>query len=193
MSTYATFNPADINANLSLIGGNLTVTWNSGSWGSVRSTISKTSGKWYWEYVFSASAANEHLGGFAKSTADITTYIGSDANGWSYYSKNTSSKVNNGSFTAYGTTYTTETIGVALDIDGGTVEFFKNNVSQGVAFSSGITGAMYAAISLVEAGTVTANFGATTLTYTPPSGFNAGLFDGTVTVLPHKTLIGVGI
>jgi len=91
---------------------------------------------------------------------------------------NTATKGHSGSYTLYGATYTAgDIIGIALDMDGGTVTFYKNNTSQGQAFS-GITGTVFATAG--SGGTTTglvANFGATTLTYTPPSGYNAGLYN----------------
>lgn len=50
-TTYATWNPADKSADITLSLGNLKATQTTSSWDSVRSTIGKTSGKWYWEYT----------------------------------------------------------------------------------------------------------------------------------------------
>lgn len=42
-------------------------------------------------------------------------------------------------------------IAVQLDFGGGTIEFFKNGLSQGIAFTN-LTGTVYAAVSLTATG-----------------------------------------
>lgn len=175
--TYATWNPADKWANITLSGGNLTATTTAAAWDAVRTTISKSSGKWYFE--MSITANNLGICGIGKSTATLASYLGSDANWYGYYS--TWQKSNSG-LSAYWATYTTsDVIGVAMDMDAGQITFYKNNVSQGVAFT-GITGSLFGMCSVINSGgtnSITANFWATALTYSPPAGFNAWLYTGT--------------
>lgn len=173
--TYATWNPSDKGTNLTLSGGNLTATVGAGG-GAVRSTIGKSSGKWYWEVTRNAGGTDCVIG-IANSSAGLNAAIGLDANGWGYIGSN-GNKLNNSSSVAYGATYaSTDVIGVALDMDAGTVVFYKNNVSQGTAYT-GLTGTIFAAFGTGNTGdNVTANFGATALTYSPPGGFNAGLYN----------------
>ena len=64
----------------------------------------------------------------------------------------------------------------ALDLDAGTITFYKNNVSQGVAFS-GISGTILAAASVQNTSSAKADFGASTFVYSPPIGFNAGWYN----------------
>ena len=61
-------------------------------------------------------------------------YLGVDSDhGYGYYG---SGNKFNGR-TSYGDSYTTgDTIGIALDLDARTLTFYKNGVSQGVAYSS---------------------------------------------------------
>ena len=178
-TTYATWNPSDKGACITLSGGNL-VAVASSDYCLVRSTISKTSGKWYWEYTLTALKGGP-LVGVATGAANINNYVGSDAAGWSWYSDTgTSNKWNNNVSATYSTIYATgDVVGVALDMDGGTITMYKNGVSQGPMYT-GLSGTMYAAItpSVLGGGdTITTNFGATTLAYTPPAGFCAGLVD----------------
>lgn len=173
--TYATWNPSDKGSSLTLSGGNLTVTASSGI-EMVRSTIGKSSGKWYWEIGQYGSASNNYLEGIANLSAPVTNYGGSNANSWAYYGNN-GTKYVSASPAAYGASFTSgHTIGVALDMDAGTVTFYKNNVSQGVAFT-GLTGTIYAQVSGgSEPCTYVTNFGASAFVYAPPSGYNAGLY-----------------
>ena len=54
--SYATWNPSDKSAYISLSGGDLTISSSSApNYANIRSTLSKTSGKWYWETTYSAT------------------------------------------------------------------------------------------------------------------------------------------
>lgn len=170
--TYTTWNPSDKIAGTVLSNGNLTTTQ-----GLVRSIAGKSSGKWYWEISFSGTATFMVVG-IAKSAWPIATaaFVGDDSNSWGYYTNG--NKYTGGAPTAYdGTGYNNSAIiGVALDMDAGTLTFYKNGASQGTAFT-GLSGTMYAAVGQDGyPGTITANFGATAFTYSPPGGFNAGLY-----------------
>lgn len=195
--TYATWNPADKSSNITLSGGDLTATNGASStWAGVRSTIGVSSGKWYWEYTITVRPGGaQNLDGIGNSSATLTTYVGATGDSWGYYTGG-GQKAHSNSFLAYGATYTTgDVIGVALDMDGGTLEFFKNNTSQGVAYNSGLTGTIYAMMSNIENTCAsTANFGATALTYSPPSGYNAGLYTDTGGGATYRrmALLGVG-
>jgi hypothetical protein len=76
---------------------------------------------------------------------------------------------------AYGATWnTTNIIGVALDLDAGTLVFYKDNVSQGTAYTS-LSGTFTPIFGFQGGTTVTGvgNFGQRPFTYTPPTGFVA--------------------
>ena len=140
--------------------------------GLVRSTFGMTSGKWYWEVIIQAASS---ITGLATSAAAQNQYLGLNAFGWGYYGAN-GNKYNSGTNSAYGATFTTnDIIGVAFDADVGTLTFYKNGVSQGVAYSGLTSGPYYAACS--DNGSVATafayNFGQRPFSYTPPSGFSA--------------------
>lgn len=170
---YATWNPSDKSSNITLSNGNLTCDMSANLSGSVRATLGKSSGKWYWECT---PTHTSNWIGIANSSASLTDEFAASTDGWAY--RNTGVKSKNGD-TAYGASYTTsDVIGIALDMDGGTITFYKNNASQGVAFT-GLTGTMYPAWGIHTSTNlkgVIANFGATALTYTPPAGYNAGVY-----------------
>ena len=88
---------------------------------------------------------------------------------------NTGSKMLNNVITAYGASYTTETIGVAVNTVDDEVEFFKDNASQGtISIDSGITWILG---SQRDGGSVTwtLNNGSieAPFEFTPPTGFTA--------------------
>lgn len=86
-------------------------------------------------------------------------------------------KYNNWSWTAYGANYTTnDVIWIALDMNAGTLIFYKNNTSQWTAFT-GLTGTIYAAVGSINSSQTTTNFWSTALTYSPPAWYNAWLYN----------------
>ncbi len=175
-TTYATWNPADADASISFSGGNLTITSTTASWASARATIGKSSGKWYWEvHSTTANGSGVVMVGIATSGAGLNTYGGHDAFGYAY--EDLGYKWHSNSAVAYGTFYTSQTVGVALDMDGGTLTYYLNGVSQGTAYT-GISGTFYPIGSVVTGavtGALTANFGATAFSYTVPTGYTAGM------------------
>lgn len=190
MATFATWNSADKGAGVTLSGGDLTATIASGG-NAVRSTISKASGKWYWE--LNQVDASDSMNGVGNASAVLNNPPGQDTNGWGYFFNG--QQYNNAILTAYGSSFTNgDVIGVALDADAGTVTFYKNNVAQPTITLTGVSSPYFAMWGGGGAScSVTANFGATALTYTPPGGFNAGLYDGVIaTGGSNLTLLGVG-
>ena len=193
-NTYATWNPSDKNSNITLSNGNLTATQGAlDGWDSVRSTIGVSSGKWYWEITVNSASGSGVFSSIANTTAALTSYLGADTNGWGYHAA-TGNKFNNGDLGAYGATYVAgDVIGVALDMDAGTLIFYKNGTSQGTAFT-GLSGTFYAGTSLILNTTdqVTANFGASTFSYSVPSGYNSGLYTSTPDA-NHNNLLLLGV
>ena len=178
LKTYATLNPLDKTSTLTLSGGNLVASTSSAATHTgVRSTISVSSGKWYWEYTITAIGGG-CMNGVSLSSASLVSgqaYPGFDASGWGY--QNSANKYNGAGGAAYGATFTTgDVIGVALDMGTTTITMYKNNASQGSMFTN-VTGSIFAHVSIQSGtGTITANFGATTMTYTAPAGYNQGLY-----------------
>jgi hypothetical protein len=165
-SVFATWNPNDKGANITLSGGNLTLACSSGN-NLVRATQGKSSGKWYWESTIVTVGTNPMVG-IAKSSVPTSSYPGADANGVAYQSGG--NLLYNAGSNAYGASYTTgDVIGTQLDLDNGTVSFYKNNVFQGTAVT-GLSGTWYPSDAGQGTSVMTVNFGATPLAYTPPNG-----------------------
>ena len=173
-ANYCTWNPLAVGTNITTASGNLNSTASSNSNAMLQGTFGITSGKWYWEVTLS-SGTSAWAGSIIKSTAGLNYSSLSSGDAYSY--SNDGSKYNGQTSTSYGNTYTTnDVIGVALDMDAGTITFYKNNVSQGTA-STGLTGVylpVFSQTSGATTGTINANFGAGSgFTYTPPTGFKA--------------------
>ena len=171
VANYAVLNPL-ANGGGTLSNGNLTLTSSSAVWGTRLSTIAVTSGKWYFEVTIQTPGTSGFMVGVTQNSAP-TSHVGFDANGYGYYDAGT--KYNNNVGTAYGSAMSAnDVIGVAFDATAGTLTFYKNNVSQGVAFSS-LTGAYkFGVWAAGSAGTgCSFNFGQRPFSYTPPTGFVA--------------------
>ncbi len=153
--------------------GNLAV-YNSGAsnWLAVGSTVGVSSGKWYWEVTPVGT-----LNGVAIGIHKSDTYFGSaivgysgDPDGYAYLENG--NKINNSTGTAYGATFASgNVIGVALDMDAGTLTYYKNNTSQGTAFT-GLSGSFMPASSVAQSCTLYHNFGQRPFSY----GWNKSTF-----------------
>ena len=109
-------------------------------------------GKWYAECRVGAGLGGTVWIGVLRDVpkADGGLYTATvRANGYAYRSGNGNKTTTNNDGVSYGASYTSgDIIGVALNLDDDEITFYKNNVSQGVAFSS---------IQALNQGTVDAN------------------------------------
>lgn len=139
----------------------------------VRATSGKSSGKWYFE-VTCTSIGSAQIG-IEPNTESLSNPVGFGAASYSYLNDGT--KYNNNSQTSYAATYTNgDIIGVAVDLTGNSITFYKNGVSLGAAFTI-TAGTYYPALgSNWSASTMTANFGASAFAYSVPSGYNSGWY-----------------
>ena len=180
-SNYADINPL-IKGSYSVVSNaNLKVAGSTGnSYNSVMSTIGMSSGKWYCEVTATSVGGSPAIGiclntqtlGAGGATAG---YVGDASGGYSYFTDG--SKFHNATqTTGYGSTWTTgDVIGMAFDADAGSITFYKNNVSQGVAYSSiSMTQFWFFGVSTyLTTDTFNINFGQRSFSYTPPTGFKA--------------------
>jgi hypothetical protein len=170
-------------SNINLTNGNLTFTANSSSTGGAIGTIAQSSGKWYWEATVtgggaaSVGIAKLPLSGYASNQAGTYMYLPTG-----------SKRLSPSTDSAYGASFTTnDVIGVALDMDAGTVAFYKNGVSQGTAFSS-LSGDFTAWLQDGSTGSISSfeiNFGQRPWSYAAPAGFKALV----TTNLPDPTVL----
>jgi len=183
-SNYAVLNPGIRQYNNStdfLSDGNLkyTVGANGGVTGTTYATIPMTSGKWYAEVYINAAVTAQWIG----VSSDVpkaglgTLGSGSARNPGYAYKVNTGNKCNNDNTgVAYAASSTTgDIIGIAMDADAGSITFYKNGTSLGVAYT-GMTntgnGWLFGSDSDPN-GSFHWNFGQRPFAYTQPTGYNA--------------------
>jgi len=139
-----------------------------------------TSGKWYFEVSQTAANTGTTPYGYAglidlatlRSNAtptEVRSYIFSSGNKTTTYATSGSAY---GSAVALG-----DVVGAAVDMDAGTIVFYKNGVSQGTAYTdlvtSGKTWGFSAFLGGNNTGTFWVNFGQRPFAYAAPSGFKA--------------------
>ena len=174
VANYAVLNPLTKTGSAVVVqDANLTFTKSSAAYYNyVSGTIGVSSGKFYWEITF--GAADLAVGITNSFYADANNGPGFSSSAYVYLSFD-GNKRNNNSNVAYGATFQAlnDVVGVALDMDAGTLTFYKNGVSQGQAYS-GLTGAYFPYLS-DAGGNITlayANFGQRPFAYpTLPTGF----------------------
>ena len=171
-ANYATLNPLMFRLSntpaATLSNGNLTSTHTPSGYGTyVFSTIAATGGKFYYEVTITSLVGGGDVGidngqGQYSLSTGRAVYL------------NDGRKIINGSISAYGASFTTgDVIGVAFDLINGTITFYKNGTSQGVA-SSSIGTSAYFSFGEGDTGSVyNWNFGQRPFSYTPPTGFVA--------------------
>ena len=136
-NNFATANPLIYKTNLSYSDGNLnTFHTFSGNYVLTQSTFGTNSGKWYIEWKSSALGSENNFGVMLSenSQKSLNSYIGQYTGDVGYFNSGNvfsggSNQGNIGSFT------TNDIISIALDLDGSTVQFYKNGSTIGSAYS----------------------------------------------------------
>jgi hypothetical protein len=167
---YCTWNPLFTNSAFSISNGNLDLTTSSVYNTICASTFGLSSGKWYWEITINSGAGAGI--GVCTSAVNLANFLGGTSASRSY--DWTGQKYPGGA--SYGASYTVgDIIGVAIDVDAGTLVYYKNGVSQGTAFTDLAGSTWFPAIGDQGAGAdvvISANFGQRPFAY-PLSGFKA--------------------
>lgn len=182
-----TWNGSDL-LRVSLSNGNLTFTGTSNQ-GGVRSTDSKTSGKWYYEAIINTNVASDTGVGIANGSVAFTALASNAGGGVIAFTDFSSGAILvNGSASGktLGIASNGDRIDVAFDVTGqlfwarrnggnwnGTVGADPATGTGGISFSGLGAVAMFAAGTVSTGTVVTANFGATAFSGTVPSGYTA--------------------
>jgi hypothetical protein len=145
-NNFATLNTVCTGTDLTYSNGNMTCfSGTSATRGPAVGTIGITQAgteKYYWEYTSSSTGTDNAMSGIAGLVYDLTSsnYIGhSNTYGIAYYAPSGDTYSSGGgglTVASYGATYANgDVIGVALDMSAsnGSLTFYKNGVSQGVA------------------------------------------------------------
>lgn len=181
-----TWNPNDKGSGIVLANNNLTALLPVSADQSVKSTTSKTTGKWYFEVRSKWVASEDDVAGIWDTTSTLTNFPGANANGYGIVYNQSQTRweiLHNGIFTFVSDTPSAwSIIGVCLDLSSNFIYYNKNgadlygNPAAGTGGESIAAGTWYAAVGggFGDANTqMTANFGATAFAFTPPSGFTA--------------------
>jgi hypothetical protein len=133
-NNFATLNPLEA-GNGTYAEGNLKFSANTASAHQMASsTASISSGKWYAEILIQVVGGTYPHVGITPVATSNATYVGN--NGYGYRSDGKKQALA-ASAESYGATYTSgDIIGIAFDADSGSITFYKNGSSQGVADSS---------------------------------------------------------
>lgn len=170
---FPTLDTVNKGSGVTLSNGNLTATKTVvNNWVNSNVYASKLvkHGKFYAE-VTVGSVANTDFLHIGVSTINIeqSQQFSYNVAGYSYL--NNGNKFNSASSVAYGASYTTgDKIGVLYDSITGQLSFYKNGVSQGVAYTLTANTPVYLAVSQYSIGNVTVNYGASAFAYPLPSG-----------------------
>lgn len=137
------WNPADKDADITVSGTGDTVATlvaTGSEVGAIRSVTGHTAdGDYYAELTVATTGTLVQMLGIGLASATLANYPGIDADARSYYS-HTGEKYTNNAGAAYGATYANgDVIGVRFKLNAGNGEltFYKNGVSQGLAWSGG--------------------------------------------------------
>lgn len=183
------WNSADKHADITLTNSDLTAAHAVAAFRSVRGTVSKSTGKWYFEVTFD-TLVTFGIVGLANATEALTNYIGGTTNSWGTGSSGPSQTYYNGSSTSV-TPYSigsTDRVDVAWDADAGYIWFRCDGVwigASGVDVGlgtgvgdpatganpryTGVTGTLFPACSPGNGGQISLNSAAAG---TVPSGFS---------------------
>lgn len=161
---------------LTITNGNLSVSSTTNDSRQALGTIGFNTGKFYWEATILAEVSNFD---FFIGLADETTASGNSTSGFGSYRGTGLIRNFAGTSQTAGNTYTVnDVIGVAVDADAGTVQFYKNGSAQGAtpSFTFTANSLVYPSFFIdnnVGTRTLAANFGQRPFAYTPPTGFVA--------------------
>ncbi|MBC8741870.1 hypothetical protein F6X40_35570 [Paraburkholderia sp. UCT31] len=163
----ATFNPADADPAVTLSNGNLTESSSAGTPRSVRTTVSESSGKWYWEET---STGPNTYSGVGTSAEPLSDHPGFDNYGWGYmtylgrFYHNGNGPNGTGGATGKSRRF-------MLDLDAGTLLVYEGNSK--LFTTTGVTGAIF---PIASGGTATHNYGQSAFAYPVPAGYHAGFW-----------------
>ncbi len=189
--TILTFDPTTVSANITLSGGNLTATQSGSGQSAAFSNYAMVSGLYYFEFTINSAPSINTMCGVSQITTTTVELAGSGGNYFAVY------KYSNGDcfvgstgspiFTSIGAFTSGIVVGVALDLTDNRAWLkvgtgFWNGNSSATPTSattgydiSGMVGTnglcAIASFNSTSGDSITANFGATSYTYSMPTGY----------------------
>ncbi len=141
------------------------------NWSSARANVPLTTGKWYWEVAIDT---NSTPGSIGTMICAVGTGFSSGSNGGgtsdAYGYMGDGKKRRNSTYESYGAAFAAgDVIGIAVDMDARTVTFYKNGVSQGIAYT-GLVATIYPCISLYYIG-IRCTFRYSNFAHAAPAGY----------------------
>ncbi len=147
-NNFATMNPNHKVQSVTLSDGNLAVN-GTNDWRTTSSTMALTSGKWLAECTIETVGGSFSAGVGNPNTTYIDSYMGQTPDSWTWFAYNSAGLYNNGAYTntsnpwnGAGMSYPDtvgDVLGLALDLDAGTLKYYLNGTLIGTAFDN-ITG-----------------------------------------------------
>ena len=180
---YCVMNPLDMKSNVATQNGNLEVSNASAGWSGIRGTLGVSSGKWYYELTTEtasifAGIATAGVDIYANAPQDSTSVLDDGALVYCDDGKYLLDQGGSSNRQTYGTALANgDILGVAFDLDGNTVQFYKNGSALG---SINISSSPLASntvfpyyISYYTSTSTYFNFGQRPFAYTPPTGYKS--------------------
>jgi hypothetical protein len=197
-----TWSPSDKGTGVVLSNANLTASFTDFANKSVRSTTPKTSGKWYFETValWTETTISGRYVGIMTVAGDIESDPGDTNQGYAFFYDPGGSNVwyvrfNDIPTSIGGTASNGDIIGICLDLSANKLYVTRNGVNlygnpvAGTGGASIAAGTWFAAAGGASSATTpqtTANFGATTFSFGPPTGYFA--WDGSAVTIGVSTV-----
>ena len=156
--------------------GNLKLVTASSGYSVKLATLKPKSGKYYAEFTIGAENGGLLIGVQELATAPSSSSTTFPQGDGSFAWRGSNGYVfNGGSSSVAGSTYTTgDVLALALDLDNQVLKFYKNNsLDNTIGLTGKDVGIAVGDFGNAQYGTVTANFGQKSFTYTPPTGFVA--------------------
>lgn len=157
---------------INLSENNLRATTSTSGSGGLRANIGKNKGKMYWEVE---NISGQLYIGVSNDNSSLITALSSNTSNNDYRLYATSGKIMPPNI-SYGIDYTGKTVGVALDIDNSTLEFYVDGISQGVSHAdlNLLNGNIYPFFWFGGTGRdLRVNFGATPFKFSVPVGYSS--------------------
>ena len=138
-NVFATWNALANQGSVPLYNGNTRAVFTAGGWNFVYSTLGASSGKYYYEVKAANTGSDSNIGIMEMDTATneqgTADNVGKNTESVAYASNGSIKKNNVTVQTGLGSISTGNILGIAMDLDNNTVQFYLQGVARGTAVS----------------------------------------------------------